>query len=400
LEGLIAIREPVLPEAAKTVLRCQKAGLKVIMLSSDISENNRVMAENLGIATQPEQTVTGYDLANMREGLFRANLDVYTLYQGITVPQRRQLVRFLKEKGERVGYLCGELDEIILMREADVGFARSVTISDRADGSGVDMAGRNLPFYTKEAGEMNGGCEALKFVSDVIVSEPDGDGTGGFNAMIDAILCSKSVYFNLSAMLKYMIASQVAKLGLVLLSVLLGFTALTPPQILFCGLVIDFAAMIIIAFERADHSALGNGTTVNEKLKKPMSRNVDSVLAGLLWVVLMLLSILYMFRYRLIVADQIPTCCFIGLLLSQLSILNACKQEKSIFDRNVVVNGAYLTMLAVLIIFFVLVFLLPPFGGLFGVRGISIFAFCGAAFPTIAITLFFEVQKRINNHKE
>jgi hypothetical protein len=158
--------------------------------------------------------------------------------------------------------------------------------------------------------------------------------------------------------------------------------------------------MIIIAFERADHSALGNGATVNEKLKKPMSRNVDSVLAGLLWVVLMLLSILYMFRYRLIVADQIPTCCFIGLLLSQLSILNACKQEKSIFDRNVVVNGAYLTMLAVLIIFFVLVFLLPPFGGLFGVRGISIFAFCGAAFPTIAITLFFEVQKRINNHKE
>ncbi len=397
LEGLIAIREPALPDAAKNLLRCRNSGLKVIMLTSDVSENNVILAENLGLATRPEQCVTGYELAGLKEGLFRANLDVYTLYQGLNLKQRRLLVQFLQEKGEKVGYLCSELDEIILMREADVGFAPSVTLSDRAGGVGVDLVGRNIPLHTTDSKGVGTGCEALKFVSDVIVSEPDHDGTGGFNAMIDAILCSKSVYYNLSRMLKYMIASQVAKLGIVLLSVVLGFAALTPPQILFCGLVIDFAAMIIIAFEKDDHSLLAASTQVSEKLEKPFARNADSVLIGILWVVVTVLSMLYMFKYRMITVEQIPTCCFLGLLLSQLSMLNECKREKSVFDRNVRVNGAYMTMLAVLAVFFALVFLLPAIGNLFGVRAISLYAVFGTVLPTIVITLFYEIQKRVND---
>ncbi len=396
LEGLIAIREPTLPEAAKTILRCRNHGLKVIMLTSDIDESHTILAENLGLISGREQSVTGPDLAAMKEGLFRANLDVYALYQGLNLHQRRLLVRFLQEKGERVGYLCSELDEIILMREANVGFSQSVTLSDRAGNVGVDLVGRNRPIYTKDPKGVTAGCEALKFVSDVIVSEPDWDGTGGFNAMVDAILCSKSVYHNLYGMLKYMIASQIAKLGLVFLAILLGFTALTPPQILFCGLVIDFAAMIIIAFEKPDPSLLETDPKISKKLSHPLLRNMDSVLLGILWVALTLLSIFYMIKYRMIVASQIPTCCFIGLLLTQLAMLNECKREKSMFDRNVRVNGAHVTMLAVLIIFFCLIFLLPVIGDLFAIEAISLYAVGGTVLPTIVVTLFYEIQKRVN----
>ena len=151
LEGLLAIREPILPDAAKNVLRCKNAGIKVIMFSPDESENNAVVAESLGIASGQSQLITGRTLNGMKEGLIRADLDRYTVYQGLTLSQKRMIVRFLQEKGEKVGYLCSDLDEIILMKEADVGFAQSVTISDRNGGSGVDLSRHNIPIFAKRS---------------------------------------------------------------------------------------------------------------------------------------------------------------------------------------------------------------------------------------------------------
>ncbi len=400
LEGLIAIREPVLPEAAKNLLRCRKNGLKIIMLTPDVSENNVILAENLGLAPDREQCVTGYELSHMKEGLFRANLDVYTVYQGLNLTQRRLLVRFLQEKGEKVGYLCSELEEIILMKEADVGFSQSVTLSDRAGGTGIDLAGRNIPLFTKDPKEAASGCEALKFVSDVIVSEPDKSGTGGFNAMVDALLSAKAVYYNLHRMLKYMIASQLAKLTLVLISVILGFTALTPPQILFCGLVLDFAALIIIAFEKPDYALLGAPAKISDKLARPFFKNLFSAIIGLFWAVLTVISVLYMVQYRLVDASVISTCCFVSFVLTQIAMLNECKREQSIFDRNVRVNGAYVALLSMLAVFFLLIFLVPSVGALFAVMPLSIYGVCGTILPCIVVTLVCEVYKLIGGKAE
>lgn len=396
LEGLVALREPVMPELAKNLLRCHNHGLKVIMLTSDVSENNVILAENLGIAPQREQCVTGYELSRMKEGLFRANLDVYRLYQGLTLAQRRLLVKFLQEKGEKVGYLCSELDEIILMKEADVGFSRSVTLSDRAGGAGIDLAGRNFPLYTKDPREATSGCEALKFVSDVIISEPDKSGTGGFHAMVSALLSSKAVYYNLQRMLKYMIASQLAKLTLVFLSVIMGFTALTPPQILFCGLVLDFSALIIIAFEKPDYTLLSVPIRVNDTLSKPFLTNVFSAAIGVIWAALTAVSVLYMVQYRLIDSSAVPAFCFVSFILTQITVLNECKREQSMFDRNVRVNGAYAALLVILLVFFLLIFLIPSVGKLFGVVPLNIYGVCGAVIPCIVVTLVYEVYKLLS----
>lgn len=397
LEGFLAIQEPILPEAAKNLLRCRNHGLKVIMLTPDVSENNIILAENLGLSAKREQCITGYELSHMKEGLFRANLDVYSVYQGLNLAQRRLLVRFLQEKGEKVGYLCSELEEIILMKEADVGFSRSVTLSDRAGGSGIDLAGRNIPIYTKDPKEIRSGCEALKFVSDVIVSEPDKSGTGGFNAIIDAILASKAVYCNLHRMLKYMIASQIAKLFLVFASTLLGFTALTPPQILFCGLVLDFASLIIIAFEKADYTLLGPPIPIGNKLKKPFLSNLNSALIGVLWASLTVVSVLFMVQNQLITVTAVPSCCFVSFILTQISMLNECKREQSVFDRNVRINGAYVVMLLVVIVFFLLIFFVPTIGTLFSIQSLSFYAVCGAVLPSFTVILCCEIYKRITH---
>ncbi len=393
-EGFLAIREPTLPDAAKTVLRCRNAGIKVILICPEISESNAILAETLGIASSAGQMVTGQTLSGMKEGLFRANLDLYTVYQGINLAQKRLLVRFLQEKGERVGYLCSELEEIILMKEADVGFAESITLSDRAGNAGIDLAGRNIPVYAKSAQKSSGSsCEALKFVSDVIVSEADRQGKGGFNAMVDSVIASKAVYYNLHRMLKYMISSQIARLFIVFVSVFMGVTAFTPPQILFCGLVMDFAALIIIAFERTGPAILKMPSGVTEKLRMPLLRNAESVLIGLFWAAATLLSVYLMRQEQIISELHIPVCCFLSFILTQIAMLNECKREQSIFDRNVKLNGAYLGMMAVTAAFLLLAFGNRTVGGWFSVQTLPSYALIGVIAVPILVTFCCEIYK-------
>ncbi len=399
LEGLLAIREPILPDAAKNVLRCKNAGIKVIMLSPDESENNAVVAESLGIATSPDQLVTGRALSGMKEGLIRADLDKYTVYQGLTLAQKRMIVRYLQEKGEKVGYLCSELDEIILMKDADVGFAQSVTLSDRTGGSGVDLSRHNIPIYSKDANSGQTGCEALKFVSDVIISEPDASGTGGFNAIVDAFLCSKSVYYNLHRMLKYMISAQIARLILVFMSMLFGFTALIPSQILFLGLVTDFAAIIIIAFEKPDYSLVKASSNVGEKLKNPFINNPEAALMGVLWAIVTGLSAIILMRASLLTDETVTAYCFVSFIIAQIAMLNECKRENSIFDKNVRVNGAYLSMLLVVAAFIGLAFAIPSFGELFGIVRLSPYVALALLIPAVIHTVLYEIYKAIVSSK-
>ncbi len=399
LEGFLAIREPILPDAAKNVLRCKNAGIKVIMLSPDESENNAVVAESLGIASSPDQLITGRALSGMKEGLIRADIDKYTVYQGLTLAQKRMIVRYLQDNGEKVGYLCSELDEIILMKDADVGFAQSVTLSDRMGGSGVDLSRHNIPIYGKDANSGQIGCEALKFVSDVIVSEPDESGTGGFNAIVDAFLCSKSVYYNLHRMLKYMISTQIARLLLVFISLLCGFTALIPSQILFLGLVTDFAAIIIIAFEKPDYSLVKASAKVGKKLENPFIRNPEAALFGILWATATAVCAIFMLNASLLSSESTMAYCFVSFIIGQIAILNECKREQSVFDKNVRLNGAYLTMIIVVIAFLALAFALPSFGTLFGIVSMSKYVVLALLIPAVIVTVAYEVFKAITRPK-
>jgi magnesium-transporting ATPase (P-type) len=234
-----------------------------------------------------------------------------------------------------------------------------------------------------------------KHLADSILSSEKGVATRCILGVVPKVLSSKAVYYNLHRMLKYMIASQLAKLVLVFIAVLLGFTALTPPQILFCGLVLDFAAMIIISFEKPDYTLLGAPSKISDKLSKPFVKNLFSAIVGLFWAVVTAVSILYMVQYGLVDIMAIPTCCFVSFILTQIAMLNECKREQSVFDRNVRVNGAYVVLLSVLVIFFLLIFLVPAVGELFAVLPLSIYGVCGAILPCVVVTLVCEVYKML-----
>ena len=113
----------------------------------------------------------------MNESDFIRNVANYRVYVGLTPSQKYAVLKCLSSSGEKIGFLGSGLNDIALLRQADVGFAQSVTASPKA--GGVDVSGRGSGGPDQK--NKGSGCESLKFISEVIISEPDRNGNGGFS---------------------------------------------------------------------------------------------------------------------------------------------------------------------------------------------------------------------------
>lgn len=399
-EGFLAIREPILHGAAKNVAMCRAAGMKVVMLCDDVSPNNRYLAEAIGVIKDERECIDASALANMKIGLFRANLDLYRLYEGINTTQKRLLVKYLRESGEKVAFLGHELDELILLKECDVGFSQSMTISEKAGKAGVDLTSRRIPVYAKNAKESSkNGCEALKFESDIIISEADKSGGGGFNAIIRALGVSKVIYLNLFRMMKYLITSQFARLFAVFICAVAGFRGLTPTQILVCGLVMDMLAVMVISFEKPAHDFMLYRVDIEKRLKQPLPYMIQSVIFGLFWAVLTVLPSLISVVCQLNISEaQLNTAAFIGFLPAQFAVMTEIKKERSIFVPNIKISGVYMLTLTMLICFIAACFLIAPFGALFEVCSLELYGIVAAILPSVLMILIFELYKVISKN--
>ncbi|MBQ0101862.1 MAG: cation-transporting P-type ATPase [Firmicutes bacterium] len=396
LEGLILIKENILPEAARNIARCKSAGIKVMMLCDEDNEMNYGVATSLGIAKNRKQVITGQRFAAEKEGILRAGASGFTVFAGLTLSQKRTLVKYLQDDGEKVGFLCSELDDIILLRDADIGFTRRVTISDRASGA-IELSKEPInarsSLQTREAG-----CEALKFVADVVISSPDVDGTGGFNAVTDALLGARAVYHNMSRMVRYMITSQTAKLLLVLFSIFTPYAVTTPPQVLFCGLVIDFFALIVIALEKPSKKMLEDKIEI-EKLKNPLVGNPFSILVGFLWAALTAGVLVLMKEYQVVASADLSSCFFIIFIVSQLLVVGEYKHEKGILGGTLRLNGAHALLILTCAVMIFLMLYFPAFGVLFGVKKIPYAAIAGIVMVPFLIFAFCELFRGIENRR-
>jgi Ca2+-transporting ATPase len=401
-EGFLHFREPMLRGAAQTVAKCRAAGIKVVMFCDEPDESNRYLARALGITESNAEAVTSSQLTAMKDGLIRANVQVYRLYEGLNITQKRLILKYLRESGEVVGVLGHELDEIILLKEADVGIAQSVTISDKAGRGGIELLGRNLPVFTKTAGERVAGGEALKFVSDVIVSEADRRGGGGFNAVVESVRHAKVIYLNLLRMTKYMIVSQFARLFLVFYSVLTGEPMLTPAQILFCGLIVDFAAILIIAFERPGRDILSQREETERKLRHPFLSNPQSIIFGLFWAAVTVLATRLLTENGIITGESDRYAeVFFSFILTQLATLGESMRERSLFVPNIRINGVFLLTLSMIIAFVAGCSFIPALGMLFGISSPPSVPLWGgiAVIPAIMLAIY-EINRVISGKSE
>ena len=187
--GMVAMIDPIRPEARQAVERCRRGGIQVAIITGDHPATAHAIALDLGIVTK-DTVVTG---AALREADGRGPDAVDTLVRDATVfariepLQKQQIVDSLMRAGHFVAVTGDGVNDALAMHRADVGVAMGK--------QGTDVA--------KEA-------------ADLIITDDK------FSSIVAGIEKGRLVYNNIRKVVALLIATGFSALLLFFLTVLAG----------------------------------------------------------------------------------------------------------------------------------------------------------------------------------
>lgn len=299
----------------------------------------------------------------------------------------------MQQAGEKVAFLGQNFEEIVALRQADVSYTQSLTLSDRFVRKKNDT--ERLPLSVSKAGDgAPGGCDALRFVSDVIVSVVSKqDSFGGLNAVAASIERAKVIYRNIERLLTYLLTVNASRLLLLLWIFFTGTTILTPVQLLISGLIFDLGAVMIIAFEKPDRDIL---LQKNKSFwtKSPLAANLSGLITGVFLGILLILTGTLLQKGGIVSKETVCTPIFAALLFSDLIILLESGREKKLICGNLVLSNMFLTSFLCMLLLFVIGLLFPTVGSLYGVFRTRPWAYLGSFAVVLILLLFLELQKK------
>jgi Ca2+-transporting ATPase len=217
--GLVGFADPLRPEVPEAMTQCQRAGIRVVMITGDHPRTARAIAHQAGIASSASEVVlTGDDLLRMDAGALTQAVSAVNIFARVRPQQKLALIEALKAHGEVVAMTGDGVNDAPALKAAHIGIAMGQR--------GTDVA--------REAA-------ALVLLQD------------DFASIVQAIKAGRRTFANLRLAMVYTLAVHVPMVGLAMLPVLFGLPlVLAPLHIAFLELVIDPACSLVFEAESGD----------------------------------------------------------------------------------------------------------------------------------------------------
>lgn len=216
--GLVAMIDPVRPEAKEAIRRCRSGGIEVAMITGDHPATARAIASELGLCSVTDQVVTGADIRNAEADGSDALRDLILpvrVFARIEPVQKELIVTTFENDGHFVAVTGDGVNDAPAMRRANAGVAMGR--------SGTDVA--------KEA-------------ADLIITDDN------FASIVAGVEQGRIVYNNIRKVIALLTATGFSALLLFFLSVLTGLPMpLTAIQLLWLNLVANGLQDVALAFE-------------------------------------------------------------------------------------------------------------------------------------------------------
>jgi len=361
--GLQGMIDPPRPEVKQAVKECREAGIKTIMITGDHVITAKAIATQLGIVSKDGQVIDGQTLEMMTIEELEDVVDDVSVYARVSPEHKLKIVKALQNKGHVVAMTGDGVNDAPAIKSADIGIAMGIT--------GTDVA--------KEA-------SSLVLLDD------------NFATIKAAIHEGRNIYENIRKFIRYLLASNVGEILVMLFAMILALPLpLVPVQILWVNLVTDGLPAMALGLDQPE------GDVMKRKPRHPK----EGVFArGLGWKVVsrgFLIGVATLVAF--IIAynqhpDNLPyaqTVAFATLVLAQLIHVYDCRSEISIFSRNPFGNP-YLTwaVLSSLLLMLVVIYY-PPLQPIFHTVSIDLrdwlLIFGMASIPTFLLAGSFLVRK-------
>ena len=279
--GLIGLADPLRPEVPSAVAQCQRAGIRVVMITGDHARTAAAIAEQSGI--DGVRVLSGAEIDAMTPD----DLAAVNVFARVTPQQKLKLVEVFKAAGQVVAMTGDGVNDAPALKAAHIGIAMGQR--------GTDVA--------REA-------------ASLVLLKDD------FTAIVAAIQLGRRIFANLRQAMVYTLAVHVPIIGVSILPVIFGLPlVLAPLHIAFLELVIDPACSIVFEAEQGE-----NGDLMQQPPRSPSESLIDSnhvleaVLQGL-WVVLLVMGLYAWLLAQGAATDVARTVSFVAMVTANAALI-------------------------------------------------------------------------------
>jgi magnesium-transporting ATPase (P-type) len=224
LHGLVGFLDPLRPEAAGSVKKCDQAGIKVIMITGDHPATAGAIARELGLSGKDEPVVTGWELSEAGtpdSPAYEKRVMCTHVFARVSPTQKLEIVDVLIRRGEFVAVTGDGVNDAPALRRANIGVAM---------GSGTDVA--------KEVGSM-------------IIADDN------FASIVAGVEEGRFAYDNVRKVIYLLISTGAAEVLMFLAAILAGLPIpLLAVQLLWLNLVTNGIQDVALAFEGGEPGAM------------------------------------------------------------------------------------------------------------------------------------------------
>lgn len=219
--GWIGMSDPARPEVKQAVQRCQKAGIRPVMITGDHPLTALYLAQTLGIATD-DRYLTGHDLHQLSPAELAEKVESIAVYARVSPEQKLAIVQAFQQHHQVVAMTGDGINDAPALRKADIGIAM---------------------------GQM--GTDVAKEAADMVLLDDH------FATIVAAVKEGRVIYANIRKSIKYLLSGNSGEIWVMCLAPVLGMPLpLLPIQILWINLMSDGLPALALSVEPAEQDTM------------------------------------------------------------------------------------------------------------------------------------------------
>ena len=334
--GMVGMIDPPRLEVKDSIKLCKSAGITPVMITGDHKNTAFAIANELGIAEDISQAITGHEIDKFKEEEFNEKIINYRVFARVSPEHKVKIVKAFKSHGNIVSMTGDGVNDAPSLKAADIGVAMGIT-----------------------------GTDVSKGASDMILTDDN------FSTIVSAVEEGRKIYLNIKKSIVFLLSCNLGEILTLFTAILLNWNSpLQPIHILWVNLITDSFPALALGVDKTKEDVMNNPPRNPKESIFVKSDKVQLIINGVLIGGITLFAFKLgerLYPYSLIHAQ---TMAFVVLSVSQLFLsLSLRSNTKSAFSLGLFSNkylvysillGIFLQVIIISISFIANIFKVTP----------------------------------------